>query len=301
MTLTALMLLALYGPALVALATAILLQLVLRTRTDRPGIARAVRRWALAGALVAAGIMVAGSALFFVGISLPSSWVAVQVVTPLVAGLVAVVALGLPRAQRTPTGTAMLSRRTPASFADRRWLLALLAVVVAVVALTLAAGVASDRDEQGRYTMYTVDFGSGSVATTFYGWHYSVPALVLLGLLLVAALATVASVARPPLAAEDFDDAAVRRWRTGNILAVTTGALLLHLAGILHLLVGAATISAGFSTGEGWFGAGSPMAVLEAPFRVAATVADVGGWFLWFTVLLAAARAPAPARATTPS
>jgi hypothetical protein len=292
MTLTVSIFLFVFGPALLGLIAALVAWGVARDRSAAPVVGSTVRGWTLGGVMIAvlAALVVRLPRGAPQAVVLEASYA-----LPLAAGLIAIVALMLPVARRSASGTAALSRRTLSSFAEWWWFVALFAVVAAVLVVTVAAGMASSPDNQGRHRNYLVDFGTASAGTEIYGWYYSLPATVLHALLLLAALLAVRSIARPPLALEHTADGAVRRWRTRNVLAVTAGALLLHLAVVLRSLSGTASMS--ISAEEG-FSSGTPFAALEVPLQVAGMAADTVGWFLWLVILLMAAFPPAKERST---
>lgn len=279
-----------FGPELFALVAALTVTLARRARPAGPPVVGAVRGWTVVAVLAATGVVLLG-----VFSSLPAGpsvpvLVEHRYVVPLLAGLVGVVLCLVPVVRRPTTGSADLSRRTPTTFAPRWWFAALAVVVAVLLLVTVLAGLASRPDEDGRYTMHHVDFGAAAMGTGIYGWYYSVPALVVMAALLLAAVAASWALARPPVAHEARTaDVAIRRWRTRNVLALAAGALLVHLAVVLRSLAGTASARAMVTTAEGAFGAGSTFAALEAPLRVASTAVEVGGWFLWFAVLFAAA------------
>ena len=74
--------------------------------------------------------------------------------------------------------------------------------------MTLAAGLASDPDEDGDCTRYVIDLGSPDAETGIYRWHHSAPSLALLIMVTWWALS---STARPPLGPDPDDDTAIRR------------------------------------------------------------------------------------------
>lgn len=251
-----------------------------------------MRRWTLAAGLLAV-ILVVVERLSWV-VPTPTASSTAQILgfaAPLGAGLVAVVVLSLPTARRQGTGTAELVPRTVTSFAARRWLLSLLALAAVVLAVTALAGRASGPDEQGRYRHYEIEIATGVTAgTDIYGWYFSVPSIILLALLLIATFLAVRAVAGPPLTSDLAADASARRWRTRNIVAVSVGAMLIHLAAVLNHLAGTAALSAGLTTDQGWVSAQPSLVILQTPMRLGATGAELVGWFLWFAVVLAALR-----------
>lgn len=290
-----------FGPELLALVAALLVTVVRRVRSAGAPVTGGVRGWTVVAVLAAMAIVLFG---VFAGLpGGPSVPVLVEhrYVVPLVAGLVGVALCLLPVVRRPVSASADLSRRTLTTFASRWWFAALAVVVAVVLLVTLLAGLASSPDGDGRYTMHHVDFGAGAVGAGIYGWHYSLPALVVLVALLLAAVVATGGLARPPMADEGRTaDVATRRWRTRNVLAVAGGALLVHLAVVLGSLAGTAGVRGTFNTGEGSFGGGSTFAALEMPLRLASTVVEAGGWFLWFGVLFAAAIPALRVRSVSP-
>ncbi len=286
-----------FGPALLGLIAALVALPVAQRRSPVPVVGRAIRVWTLVGILIA---VLAELVLRIPFGPLPVAVLEARYVAPLTIGLIAVLILVLPVVRRPAADNATLSRRTLFSFGSRWWFVALFVVVAVVLAVTIPAGMASSPDEQGLYRTYWVDFGTeSSIGSGIYGWYYSLPATVIHGLLLLAALLAISSIARPPLPDEHSVDVAVRRWRTRNILAVTIGALLMHLAVVLRSLAGTAALSGGASTTQGWYTAGTPFAVLEVPLEVISIAADASAWFLWLFVFLMAALPPASERLTS--
>ncbi|GAP61480.1 hypothetical protein AHiyo1_51850 [Arthrobacter sp. Hiyo1] len=161
-----------------------------------------------------------------------------QFLIPLAAGLVALAVLCVPGRRNPSASAAGIARRTAFTFLSSGWTVALTAIAVVTVALSLAAGLASVPDQAGNYTMLTVQIGTMRVGTTIYGWYYSIPAMALLMVLIGTAWAGLALVARPPLGDAREQDAAIRRTRSRNIAALTTGAIAFHLAAILGSLAG---------------------------------------------------------------
>ncbi|MDQ0030338.1 hypothetical protein [Arthrobacter bambusae] len=104
----------------------------------------------------------------------------VRFVTPLAAGLVALVMLCVRGRRKPSTATAGIARRTAFTFLSAGWTVAVVAIVVVTIGLSLAAGLASVPDRVGNYTVLTFQIGTMRVGTTIYGWYYSVPTMFLL-------------------------------------------------------------------------------------------------------------------------
>ncbi|MEJ6541800.1 hypothetical protein PQI65_01095 [Brachybacterium paraconglomeratum] len=223
---------------------------------------------------------------------------------PLVLGLAALIALGAVRPHRAPIAGATLAPRTWRAFLEVRWLSAVLLTLVAVlltlvlvIVLTLAAGTASRPDEDGEYTRYVVDVGSGTLGTGIYGWHHSALPLVLLVPLGAATWWALSRIARPPLAEAEPADTANRRLRSANVARVALGALLLHLGTILTSLANTSRLSGAFSGGDrGWFSISTPFAALSGALDVLGAVAACAGCALWVFTALTAVPAPSLSR-----
>ncbi|WP_240921227.1 hypothetical protein [Microbacterium excoecariae] len=213
----------------------------------------------------------------------------VRFVMPLVVGIAGLILLAFPVRSRKGSGRADLTRRSPVSFARPRWFVLPAALAGLVVLLTLVAGMASTRDEvTGRYTAYVVDGGVGFVGTSIYGWFYSVPSLIALAVLGLVAVTDLVLIARPAMGDDAMRDAAVRRLRTRNVLTVTSGALLLHLAAILSDLAGVASLRAGIATSEGTALMWTPFAALHPVLTWSSQLAVMCGIAAWATVALTA-------------
>ena len=216
---------------------------------------------------------------------------------PLVLGLAALIALGAARPHRAPIAGATLAPRTWRSFLEVRWLSAVLLTLVLVIVLTLAAGTASRPDEDGEYTRYVVNVGSGTLGTGIYGWHHSALPLVLLMPLGAATWWALSRIARPPLAEAEPADAANRRLRSANVARVALGALLLHLGTILTSLANTSRLSGTFSGGDrGQFSISTPFAALSGALDVLGAVAACAGCALWVFTALTAVPAPSLSR-----
>ena len=214
---------------------------------------------------------------------------------PLVLGLVALVALGAARPHRAPSTGASLAPRTWRTFLDARWLAALVIALVLVLVPTLAAGMASRPDEDGEYTRYVVDVGSGTLGTGIYGWHHSALPLVLL--VPLGAGSVTGEYLKGHLAEAEPADAANRRLRSANVARVALGGLLLHLGTIVGSLANTSRLSGTFSGGDrGWFSISTPFAALSGTLDVLSAVAACVGCALWVFTALTAVPAPSPSR-----
>ena len=216
----------------------------------------------------------------------------VQFILPLILGALGLVLLGLSRTGPRRRGVAIVARRTPWEFLPRGLTVTFAVLVAFAVALALAAGVASDPDPQGRYQQYTVDVGTaGMTLGNFYGWYYSIPAMIVLAVLLVFVLAHAVLVARPALAAgyQQKADVASRRRLLRNALLLVSGAVLLHLWSVLKNLADVAASSGMVSpTERSVFLFGPPFAALEPALSVAALCAYGLGVAAWAGVVLSA-------------
>lgn len=222
---------------------------------------------------------------------------------PLLLGILGLALLAFPVHPRAGRGAAELSPRTPISF-GRRWWFTIPTVLVALIVLTtVIAGTASSPEPStGRYTMYFVDVGGQyGMGTSIYGWFYSVPCLILLALMLAVAYLDLFLISRPALDQDHGRDEHVRTVRTRNVLAIATGALLVHLGFILASLAGTASMRGQFTAAGGTVTSWTTFAALEPIFFGASLVALALGVAHWATVCLSAipTRQPAKTMATS--
>ncbi|MBA8817521.1 hypothetical protein FHX48_002626 [Microbacterium halimionae] len=219
-------------------------------------------------------------------------------IAPLITGIVGLVLLAFPVHRRLGDGSAELSRRTPLTFIRGWWLIPPTLVLALILTATLAAGAASERDEiTGDYTNYTVHLGGeNSIGTSIYGWYFSVPALVLMALVLLVAAVDIVLISRPALQKDAVRDSAVRHTRTRNVLAAVTATFLMHLATILSSLYGTSSMRGMFSSSIGTVHTWTPFAALGPTLLGAAYVVGACGVALWASIALSAI----PARTMPP-
>lgn len=295
----------LFAPIVVGIAGAVPLWLLGRAR--RPGLDRrsAILTAVVAGVSSLAMVAYSLSPVVALSGAIPlhavpwDAYSAVRYLLPLVLGVLTVLALGIPARTRGSSG-AQLTPRTWSSFLGRSWIATLLSVLGVVVAVTVAAGLASGRDDAGHYTQYVVDLGPGSMAMTIYGWHFSVGPLVAVAVLLAATVAALARIARPPHPEDLEVDIARRRLQSTNVVRVATGALLLHLATVLRSLAqtAASSLTVWAESGE-HFRSGTSFAALSPVLQVGALLAGSIGLALWIlTMLSARSRRDLPVRQT---
>ncbi|MCK2036465.1 hypothetical protein KZC51_09980 [Microbacterium sp. SSW1-49] len=225
----------------------------------------------------------------------------VRSMAPLALGIAAVVVLAIPPVTRHRGAVAQISRRTIMSFVSVRWIITALAVAAIIVALSVAAGNASGRDENGRYTTYTISIGTTGteMGTGIYGWHYSVPALAGVTVLLVATAGAWALLPRPAWSDDIAHDSAVRRLRAANTGRAACGALLIHLAVVLRSLAGTASLIGSTTTTElGAVSVTPPFAALGPTLDWCGVIALTAGLAMWIVIALTAI--PSPARQLTP-
>ncbi|MEV4667030.1 hypothetical protein [Microbacterium sp. LWO12-1.2] len=215
----------------------------------------------------------------------------VRALAPLLFGIGAVILLAIPPMSPRRGAVAQISRRTIMSFVSARWIIMTLAVAAIVAILTVAAGTASELDDQGRYTTYTISIGTTGteMGTGIYGWHYSLPALAgLVALLLVTATAW-ALLPRPAWSTDIAHDATVRRLRAANIGRAACGALLIHLSVVLQSLASTASLLGSTTTTElGAVSVTPPFAALGPTLYWSGTLALVAGLTMWIVIALTA-------------
>ena len=221
---------------------------------------------------------------------------AFRAVAPLVAGIVAMSLLTVPPRRVHTGGVAALRRRRMRQFMPTRWAGCLLALALVTLALTIAAGVASTRDEHGRYTLYRASMGTTTFTTQIYGWYYSVPSLIMLAVLLVMLFAALFVITSRAWNDDIETDAAMRRLRATNVLRIGCGAILLHLFVILQSIAGASGMRAAAMTTElGTVVTGTPFAALQPWLFWTSMAAFVAG----LTLHLLTALTAIPARHVT--
>lgn len=222
---------------------------------------------------------------------------------PLLLGILGLVLLAFPAKPRGGQGAATLTPRRPTSF-GRWWWFVIPAVVAAFILLaTVIAGIASSPDARsGHYTTYFVEIGGQrGMGTTIYGWHYSIPCLILLAILLALAYLDLFLISRPALSRDHVRDVYARKARTRNVLAVTTGALLTHFGLVLESLAGTSSLRSEFTGAGETVNSWTAFAALEPVLSGAGFVALALGVFLWASVSLSAIPVARPEKAMTSS
>jgi hypothetical protein len=206
---------------------------------------------------------------------------------PLLLGILGLVLVAVPVRARTGRGAADLTPRSAVSFARGWWFVTPALVFAAILSVTIAAGVASEPDDRGRYTMYSVDLGGGrGMGVSIYGWFNSVPCLILIGVLIAIAILDLVLISRPALEVNQVEDVHIRSVRTRNVLLIGTGALLVHLGLIFNSLAGTASIRSSLPTSEGLVMVWTTFAALEPVLRGASVVVTAFGFALWAVVAL---------------
>ncbi|WP_163630730.1 hypothetical protein [Microbacterium sp. B35-04] len=207
---------------------------------------------------------------------------------PVAVGIVGVALLAFPIRSRQGAGVAELAPRGPLRFTRPRWFISPAIVLALVLLITILSGTASQPNpDTGRYDMYLVDLGTGTTMGTYiYGWYYSLPALITILALVVAAVASLALIARPPLAADRDNDARIRRIRSLNVIVVVTASLVLHLGLIVESLARTASLAATVSSDVGQVTLTTPIVAMIPVFIVASYIAVVAGAGLFASVAL---------------
>lgn len=299
----ALLLLVLWGPVLLAAGFAIALRLTLLRRTPRM-----VTRDAVIAAVVGGvpTILVVAPRVGAFGVG-PRLWTDLgqQAAFPLILGIIGIILLSFPARSARMSASAQLTPRTVRTFVRPRQPIALALLVAVALILAVAAGAASETDDLGRHTQFTITLGTSgtSASTGIYGWYHSLPSLALLAAILVVTTVAWLRIPRPAWSEEIDHDAAVRRTRADNITRVACGAVILHLAVVFTSLRGTASVMLSAPANDlGMISLGTPFAAMEPALFVAATAATVIGLALWMLTALsgipAGARQQAPAHAS---
>jgi len=219
----------------------------------------------------------------------------VMLQVPLVFCVVALLFFAIPLRARHAGGSAQLAPRNLLTFASRPWLVTIAAITAVIVLIAILAGLASRPDEQGRHVLYYLSLtGDDTASTWIYGWWFSVPGLVLIAAIIAIALFDLAVISRPSFGADSQGDAAIRRARSRNVLAVTSGGLILYLGAIMSSLAGTwinrfSTEVANAGTDVQFDAAVTTFAAMARVFDAAGYLAVVIGFAIWWSVLLSVA------------
>lgn len=176
----------------------------------------------------------------------------------------------------TPVGTA--ARRTWLSFGPRRGIVGAAIVLLLLLATTIAAGLASSADGQGRYIWLEIPVPNEStidpVRPWFYGWAYGVPVLICLAALTVTTWATLRrNAARPYIRPETVAlERSARSEVASGTVQIATAGMLLALAGAWRFIASSGSITQVMIQGENDGNA------YEATWRYA-ELATGAGWF----------------------
>ncbi|HIZ36254.1 MAG TPA: hypothetical protein H9815_10775 [Candidatus Ruania gallistercoris] len=294
------------GPVAAALVLAVLIWLRPGSRGERsPG--AALRGWTIAAAAVPLLVVIGRQVLAIPLVTLrlpypvPGSPAGPWFVWPILLGLVALVLLLLPLPARRGQRTAELSRRTMWTFTSGRLFVSFVALLAVTVAVTVAAGLASEPDEGGRYRTYSVQNGDFSMGTQIYGWYYSVPALVLLAVTVLVVIGALILIARPRLALEENRerDMDLRRLRSRNVILTALGGVAVHLGLVLASLSATSTMRGSVPADAGDLSHfGTPFAALTSALAFAGACLVTVGLTAWLSVLLSVIPVPHRSRTT---
>jgi len=192
-------------------------------------------------------------------------------------GLAVLLVLVTTRGTKPPEIPVVDARRTWATFGPRTMIIAAVVACAALLATTIAAGLASSPDDRGRYIWLAIPVPNepaiDPVRQWFYGWAFGVPVLICLAVLVaVAWMVLHVNASRPFQRPETVvDERGARR-------EVAAGAVNIALAGMLIALAGAWRLIARSGTGsqliiDGQNG-GEPY---DMTWRYA-EIAVLGGW-----------------------
>lgn len=207
---------------------------------------------------------------------------------PLALTIIVLVFLIFPMPRSKPSGTASLAPRGLRTFTSRGQRLTVAVLASCTLVIAVLAGLASSPDEQGRHTMYYVSPSAViSGGTGIYGWWFSVPCMILIAVLVAVTYWSISAITSPALSIETEIDSAVRTQRVKNILVVSSGGLLLHLANVLSSLTGTASLRTMFNGGDlGTLSFAPAFAALKPALFTASQACLVLGLACWWTVIL---------------
>lgn len=127
------------------------------------------------------------------------------------------------------------------------------------------------------------------IGTGIYGWHYSVPSVIAIAALIIAALTAWALIARPAWADDVERDSALRRLRSSLVGRAVLGALLIHLFVVLQSLASTASLRGSAPSSElGTVSVGTPFAAMSPLLGGLGQAALIAGLALWILLALSA-------------
>ena len=202
-----------------------------------------------------------------------------QYATPLFAACVCLtVMLGfLSLGGGSPSGQPVVSlaRRTWTSFNSLSGLLSVGAASFALIATTVAAGMASSPDNRGRYILLAIPVPNvpiDALRPWFYGWAYGIPVLLCLAALMVITWATLRrNSLRPFLGPETVvAEKRVRVEVATGVVRIATASMLLALGGAFRFIDSAGSIMGLQVGGDGGRNDSYELSWRYAEFAVAA-------------------------------
>lgn len=188
------------------LAIGVFVALILARRAPRFQVAPFTRRVALLGGLaVAVSWALMQLAPMFAGEPWRVMWWLMLPPAAVASVAVAVILVHALRARSTPeVPVTPVVRRGWLSFTRRRDSVVTASAIGALLALSIAAGLASSPDDDGLYSRISIPVGDqGAGSATFFGWAYSIPLLIVTAVLLVLLYLALRSNASPPFLRPD--------------------------------------------------------------------------------------------------
>lgn len=242
------------------------------------GVRRQIRRGRLAS-----GIAFVATILSILGVWLPNrtsdnwdSFLVPIIIASMCVGVILAPPTASQRVVADPGHQIDLTPRSVWSFGRTWWFVSWIVAAVLLVATVLLAGLASNRDDQGRYAVLSVKLGNASASSTFPGWYFGVPILIGLSVLVAVTLIAMWATARPSLAGsvdQRRADVWLRRLRTRTVLSLGGGALILTLAWSLLCIGGGASVTLEIPAGDlGSIALGTPLAALVVPLNIAGSL-----------------------------
>lgn len=281
-----------WGPLL---AIVVFVALIIARRVPRFQVASFTRRVALLGGLaIAVSWALMQLAPMFASEPWRVMWWLTLPPVVIASASVAIILLHTVRTRSTPeVPVTPVVRRGWLSFTRRRDSIVTASAVVALLGLSIAAGLASSPDDDGLYSRISIPVGDqGAGSSTFFGWAYSVPLLIVTAVLVVLLfLALRSNASRPFLRPETVGAETAQRRDTSVVLFALAGSsVLIGLSDAVIMVAHAGLGSVGVGIpGVGTFMYSTGFASLAPALLVIGSLLQAGA-ALWLLLTISGRR-----------